>query len=40
MKLGCVNTVCQKDVKQMEQTNGESGLWQAGVFAHPKQGAQ
>lgn len=41
MKLGCVNTVCRKDVKQMEQINCESVLWAASssVCAQPKQGA-
>lgn len=29
MKLGCVNMVCRKDVKQMEQINCESVLWAA-----------
>lgn len=26
MKLGCVNTLCRKDVKEMEQTNCEPVL--------------
>lgn len=34
MKLGCVNTVCRKDVKQMEQTNCESVLWAASSSAY------
>lgn len=29
MKLGCVNAVRRKDVKQMEQTNCESVFWAA-----------
>lgn len=33
MKLGCVNMVCRKDVKQMEQINCESVLWAASSSA-------
>lgn len=29
MKLGCVNAVRRKDVKQMEQTNCKSVFWAA-----------